>query len=575
MAVAFMFGSGSSGDISPFDVAYGAPPPNVTRYYSEGTQWVDGDPGTPYDVIRFTSKIEWLDDEEFVHPDVADMIPFTEMRQRAQATYDAMMVEGSLPSEGNIAQAPASTPTPEPEPPEPEPPTLTDISSEPDGGNTATIVMPTPIPTPDPGNQGGAPNPPLASVNNVGGISTITYSNNTINLTTVNGLFTIDANAGTPAFTIEAGSTGAGTINGNILTVTRAGDFNIGLITAQTSSHSAGAMVLGELAVLRGAGTTVEVPTIKERGFSHIAINETATLSSGQKVEYSISTNPNIPSENWQYELVFDGLDTTTIFYIFARSAENDLFSAGGWMGSAVSNEPTWIILENGTAVGSILAVPRGETAFVPSRTSFTNRGTVLLNENSRLIVEGDFFNVHRVFVDRSASLNVEGLFANIEGSIVDNRGDINVTPVGEFVNAGVVTNRDRANIAIENQFVNTLERGTLNESGIIYNFHKIEIKRGGRLVNRGGAFIHNRTNAEIHVEGNGELVNEWFPDAVRIQNDGNIFIYLGGALLNYGRIMNRPPLPPTPPGRIINEGIIEGGAEIEGHPIGSFFEEY
>lgn len=78
----------------------------------------------------------------------------------------------------------------------------------------------------------------------------ITYNVTGVNLAT--HLFSADPNAGARTYTIEAGSTGYGTISGDNLTITRAGVFNIGFVTAESSTHQAGAKIIGTLLVNKG-----------------------------------------------------------------------------------------------------------------------------------------------------------------------------------------------------------------------------------------------------------------------------------------------------------------------------------
>jgi hypothetical protein len=92
----------------------------------------------------------------------------------------------------------------------------------------------------------------LLSVNNTGGSATTTYAATTIDLSDVEGLFTLDGNAGVPTYSIETTGdpTGVGTIGtGGILTVTKAGTFTIGLVTAATDTHNAGEKVTAILTV--------------------------------------------------------------------------------------------------------------------------------------------------------------------------------------------------------------------------------------------------------------------------------------------------------------------------------------
>lgn len=99
----------------------------------------------------------------------------------------------------------------------------------------------------------------LIPVNNIGGTATTTFAGTAIDLTVIDGLFIIDPNAGARSFTIETGGTGAGTINGDMLTVTGVGTFIIGLTTAQTDSHAASEMVTATLTVNRAPITSANI----------------------------------------------------------------------------------------------------------------------------------------------------------------------------------------------------------------------------------------------------------------------------------------------------------------------------
>lgn len=67
----------------------------------------------------------------------------------------------------------------------------------------------------------------------------------------VSGLFTVDPNAGKASYSIAGGS-GQGTLNGSLLTVTKAGTFTICLTTAATASHQE-ASVSAVLTVAKGS----------------------------------------------------------------------------------------------------------------------------------------------------------------------------------------------------------------------------------------------------------------------------------------------------------------------------------
>ncbi|MCL1851759.1 MAG: Ig-like domain-containing protein [Peptococcaceae bacterium] len=88
------------------------------------------------------------------------------------------------------------------------------------------------------------------------GAAVVTYNGSAIDLSTLASLFKVDVNAGTRIYTIEEGTSheAAGTIgtDNKTLSITAAGTFLIGLVTAETSTHSAGAPVTAVLTVNKG-----------------------------------------------------------------------------------------------------------------------------------------------------------------------------------------------------------------------------------------------------------------------------------------------------------------------------------
>jgi hypothetical protein len=101
-----------------------------------------------------------------------------------------------------------------------------------------------------------------SAVNNVVRIADpVTYSGGGVILNSI--LFTVDPNAGARTYTIEEGSTGLGTFSGDVLRITRAGVFRIGLVTAESNTHQAGVKVIGTLTVNKGVRTApVELNTV-------------------------------------------------------------------------------------------------------------------------------------------------------------------------------------------------------------------------------------------------------------------------------------------------------------------------
>lgn len=88
----------------------------------------------------------------------------------------------------------------------------------------------------------------LPVTNTAGAASTISKK---IVLPEVKGLFTIDENAGRAIYSLEEGGTGEAVLaaDGKTLGVTKAGTFRIGLVTAQTATHTSSQKVIAELTV--------------------------------------------------------------------------------------------------------------------------------------------------------------------------------------------------------------------------------------------------------------------------------------------------------------------------------------
>lgn len=175
-----------------------------------------------------------------------------------------------------------------------------------------------------------------ASVTNIGDAAVVTFAGEDLKLNDISGLFIIDSNAGTPKYSIEDGGTGEGSVSGNILTVTKAGTFIIGLTTDATENYLAGEKVTADLTVNKGTGAEVSSPTansITETGFTAIAFLLQPTTE--QSIEYAIGKNNTEPDTGWQNSGGFTDLTPWTEYYIFARSVGNAIYETGEWSCSA------------------------------------------------------------------------------------------------------------------------------------------------------------------------------------------------------------------------------------------------
>lgn len=158
---------------------------------------------------------------------------------------------------------------------------------------------------------------PLFPVNNSGAAETVTYSGSAIDLTGVLGLFIIDSNAGVCTYSNEStGSpTGTGSINGNLLTVTKAGTFTIGLVTASTPTHEAGAKVVAMLTVSKGNQSAPPAP------ISTGKTETSVTLTANSDMEFSKD------GLSWQNSNMFNGLTPDTVYNFYQRLKATDLYN--------------------------------------------------------------------------------------------------------------------------------------------------------------------------------------------------------------------------------------------------------
>jgi len=84
--------------------------------------------------------------------------------------------------------------------------------------------------------------------------------------------------------------------------------------------------------VAKAEGLAVGTPEMASVTTSGITINAVSAPENGQSAEYNISTEndeTDFMLSEWQTELSFSGLFSGTIYYIYARSAENANYTAG------------------------------------------------------------------------------------------------------------------------------------------------------------------------------------------------------------------------------------------------------
>jgi len=100
-----------------------------------------------------------------------------------------------------------------------------------------------------------------------------------------------------------------------------AGDDNLSGSVSATQSHTTGAE--------KATGTTVSAPALDSKTTGSITLCDSPAPTNGQSVEYAIGTSPTPPATGWNPDPVFTDLDEYSVYYLFARTAENASHQAG------------------------------------------------------------------------------------------------------------------------------------------------------------------------------------------------------------------------------------------------------
>jgi hypothetical protein len=85
----------------------------------------------------------------------------------------------------------------------------------------------------------------------------------------------------------------------------------------------------------KATGAAVATPTLASKTNNSITITASTVPSTGQTVEYGISTSNTTEPTTWISTLTFSGLSASTDYYVWARSASNDYYVQG----TAVASE--------------------------------------------------------------------------------------------------------------------------------------------------------------------------------------------------------------------------------------------
>jgi len=99
--------------------------------------------------------------------------------------------------------------------------------------------------------------------------------------------------------------------------------------------------------VAKAEGAAVAAPTMASRTNNSITINAVPVPGNGQFVEYAINSVDVAPVSGWHTELTFSGLSAGSIYYIFARAADNGNYYAGAAISTAMEIPNTGIDIGN------------------------------------------------------------------------------------------------------------------------------------------------------------------------------------------------------------------------------------
>jgi len=99
--------------------------------------------------------------------------------------------------------------------------------------------------------------------------------------------------------------------------------------TVKATNQVADASKQFSITIEKGTGATVSVPTLHQKDNTSIIVDAAPVPDNGQEVEYAISVVNEVPKTGWQTTTQFEDLTPNTIYFIFARTKENDLYQAG------------------------------------------------------------------------------------------------------------------------------------------------------------------------------------------------------------------------------------------------------
>jgi len=322
-----------------------------------------------------------------------------------------------------------------------------------------------------------------------------------------------------------------GTISG---TPTQIGTFTY-TVNAQnfvegTTSAIASAQKTFTITIAQAYGGEITgTSTLVNKTHNSIIITAVAAPSSGQAVEYAISTSNAAPESGWQTTLSFRNLSINTTYYVFARAKSNTNYSTGAAslvLTATTSAEITarTYVITKGTSNFNVFGIDNG--------TNITIANAIAYIRND---ANGEDCSIQ--FGETGEELNM-----GTSGVTIDGTGWGKITLLGRITNtsssvATIIVNgpdvESKVNIAKTNPYaIRNNGAGTLTISGgtIVAAYYAVYNASTGKItISENAVISSSTTNASygtVHlVNGTAEIIG----GTIRNTANGNA-VYYGAA---------------------------------------------
>jgi len=288
---------------------------------------------------------------------------------------------------------------------------------------------------------------------------------------------------------LSGGDTVAGSFtwtNGTIFpTVTNTG-YSVTFTPFDTANYNTMTGTI-PITVNKAAGELVDTPTLSGYAHNGILINTASPTATGQSAEYGISTSNNANNAEWQTGMAFGGLNAGTLYYIFARSVENDNYNTGTASSSLQvttrsSNVYTVTTTTEWNNVLALISAFGNGTSELPQTYTITVNGNISVSGST----SASFGTASNVAVTLNGN---GGLSLNSNGSILD-------------INQNQTLIIDSASLTLQGRSANT--------SSLIYSSGTLELRNGiirDNIVSRNVGSIHTNLfsyGGGVYISSNG-----------------------------------------------------------------------